>query len=678
METQKGAKIGFVSRIDFGSKGFRQSAVRESFRILEKDEGTHFNVLVGGLVAQKAIVEQMKAYVKEKSAKLAPKERAARRAEFEESFLRKCARELAKIIPEVRGSDPENPKNERILDLFIVTSPAFDGEVGERIAHLLAEERKDVRVGDNPGSERLVVKYVDKVIWILTPVKAVWMRGDYYSTAAERVIKDKIKQTSQGSPDCYVVCGFGSSIHKPKGELRYQYFSVPACHRLEDTRIAENQVGVSVLEYSADGRRRSYRTHSLKDLTSRELGFIVPPERASANQKKIIERLKVRGSLTPGIIKHDLGLSVKDIEREMASLMRKKTFRRNGENWPGIYYQEHGRKYYFDLDYIQNRLRYAPLVGPFQEDRIVGFACLHAGSVETDYNFFVNRVPEIILTQNAQLLVGAGDIIEGNEHDLMIKGEVIGGADNTVQEKWAANMIGMVISKVFKTRFDQAMQGVDKDKLNSEKIIELVKAALLVFNVIPGNHDLWSKKHGHNPLEIFRSTLEAYLNAHIQNTLSGYKLPFVPVGHIVGERVISESVHQLPSGLKLSVQHPHLSRAKTTSIRPQEMLEFGKRMGCQVTIGANFHVGEIVNEWDMDLGQCVCMELGTIKHGSNFERNKMKTVDQGVGSLKIVSKGQRIIMTEGVFDGEDNPGPPINNLDVINMFLQKIGIVPIK
>ena len=226
METQKGAKIGFVSRIDFGSKGFRQSAVRESFRILEKDEGTHFNVLVGGLVAQKAIVEQMKAYVKEKSAKLAPKERAARRAEFEESFLRKCARELAKIIPEVRGSDPENPKNERILDLFIVTSPAFDGEVGERIAHLLAEERKDVRVGDNPGSERLVVKYVDKVIWILTPVKAVWMRGDYYSTAAERVIKDKIKQTSQGSPDCYVVGGFGSSIHKPKGELRYQYFSV--------------------------------------------------------------------------------------------------------------------------------------------------------------------------------------------------------------------------------------------------------------------------------------------------------------------------------------------------------------------------------------------------------------------------------------------------------------------
>lgn len=677
MEIQKGAKIGFISRIDYGSKGFRQSAVHEAFRILEKEESTHFNVLAGGLVAQKSIVEQMKAFVKERCKGLNSKDRAERKAEFEETFLRKCAKELAKIIPTVSRPDLGDGKKTKIVDLFIVPSPAFDGEVGERIALLLSEERDDIRVMNSAG-DRFLVKYVNKLIWVLTPVKAVWMRGDYFSTAVERVIKDKIKQTSQGSPDLYVVGCFGSSIHKPQGELKYQYVTVPVCHRLEDTRVAENQVGVAVLEFPPDGGIHRYRVHSLKDMVARELSFVVHPNRVTANQKKIIEIIKSRGWVTPGIVRSELGISIEDIKKEMESLMRKKTFRRNGENWPGIYYQEQSRKYYFDLKHLQTKLRYAPLTGSFQEDRIVSFACLHAGSVETDYNFFVNRVPEIILEQNAQLFVGAGDIIEGNEHDLMIKGEIVAGANNTAQEKWAANMVGMVMAKVFKARFDQAMKNLDKNKFTQENIIELVRLSLIAFNVIPGNHDLWSTKHGHTPLEIFRATLEAFLNEKIQQILSNYKLPFIPVASIVGDKITNENIYNLPSGLKLSVQHPHMSRAKTTSIRPQEMMDFGKRIGCQVTIGANFHVGETVNEWDMDLGQCVCQEIGTVKHGSNFERNKMKTVDQGVGYLRVVSKDKRIVMTESIFDGANNPTSPINNNDVVNMYLQKIGIVPIK
>lgn len=677
MEIQKGAKIGLISRIDYGSKGFRQSAVRESFRILEKEEHTHFNIMAGGLVTQKAIVEQMKAFVKSKGEGLNAKDKAEHKTEFEEMFLRKCAKELAKIIPVILGLDPENNQKEKAIDLFIVPSPAFDGEVGERIALLLSEEREDIRVMNSAG-DRFLVKYVNKLIWVLTPVKAVWMRGDYFSTAVERVIKDKIKQTSQGSPDLYVVGCFGSSIHKPQGELKYQYVTVPVCHRLEDTRVAENQVGVAVLEFPPDGGIHRYRVHSLKDMVARELSFVVHPSRVTANQKKIIEIIKSRGWVTPGIVRSELGINVEDTKKEMESLMRKKTFRRNGENWPGIYYQEQSRKYYFDLKHIQTKLRYAPLTGPFQEDRIVSFACLHAGSVETDYNFFVNRVPQIILEQNAQLFVGAGDIIEGNEHDLMIKGEIIAGANNTSQEKWAANMVGMVMMKVFKVRFEQAMKSADKTKLVSENVLELVRASLVAFNVIPGNHDLWSTKHGHTPLEIFRATLEAFLNEKIQEILSGYKLPFVPIASVVGDKITSENVYNLPSGLKLSIQHPHMSRAKTTSIRPQEMMDFGKRIGCQVTIGANFHVGETVNEWDMDLGQCVCQEIGTVKHGSNFERNKMKTVDQGVGYLRVISKDKRIVMTESIFDGANNSVLPINNVDVVNMYLQKIGITLIK
>ena len=371
MEIQKGAKIGFVSRIDFGSKGFRQSVVNAGFDIFKK-EGTHFNVLGAGIISEKDIRRQMREYVKElidserdgikeknekikarnkKSKKQLPlmptltgEHLVARKSAAEEEFLSNVAEQLAKIIPVMTGPDPENQDKEKVLNLFITTSPAFDGEIGERVAQLLSEKRSDIRVW-NVGGDRFPVKYVNKLLWVLTPVKAVWMRGDYYSTAAERVIKDKIKQTSQSSPDDYVVMGFGSSINKPKGELRYQYMSAPVCHRLEGTKVNENQIGVSILEYPADGSQRLFSTHSLKDLVSKELSFIVPPEGASKIQKSMIKIMKDNGWSTRGIFHDVLHVSYEEVDKALESLMKKKTFRRNGENWPGIVYKEKSKKY---------------------------------------------------------------------------------------------------------------------------------------------------------------------------------------------------------------------------------------------------------------------------------------------------------------------------------------------
>jgi len=57
---------------------------------------------------------------------------------------------------------------------------------------------------------------------------------------------------------------------------------------------------------------------------------------------------------------------------------------------------------------------------------------------------------------------------------------------------------------------------------------------------------------------------------------------------------------------------------------------------------------------------------------------KGKTVDQGVGYLKIKSKGKRIFMTESAFYGAPRSRPPIENIDVINDFIGKLGISPIK
>lgn len=700
MEIQKGAKIGLISRIDFGSKGFRQSVVSAGFEIFRK-EGTHFNILGAGLISEKDIRRSMKDSVanlikeerdriKEKNERIKAQNKknkkqlplmptltgehlVTRKSAAEEEFLSQVADELVKVIP-VMG-----------VDLFITTSPAFDGEIGERVAQLLSERRKDIRVW-NVGGDRFPVKYVNKLLWILTPMKAVWMRGDYYSTAVERVIKDKTKQTSQSSPDDYVVMGFGSSINKPKGELKYQYMSIPVCHRLEETRVNENQIGVSALEYPADGSQRLFRTYSLKDLVSKELSFIVPPEGASVLQKKMIELIKAKGWATRGIFVGELGVSGKEVDEALESLIKKKTFRRNGENWPGIVYREKSQKYYFDLNYVQRFLKYPNPSGSFSEDRIVSLACMHAGSRETDYQFLVNEVPKIILRQNADILVDAGDTKEGLKHDLDKKGEIVPGmANNTIQEKFAAHLIGTIILKVFKERFSLALKDSEKDKFTPEKVSELVDNALLTFIYILGNHDLWEAGDGHEPLVVFRAVLEKFLTEHIHEHLDSQKLPYQSLSKLIESKIFCQEFYNLPSGLKLSIQHPHMSRAKTTSIRPQEMMDYGKRMGCQITIGANFHVGESVDEWDMDLGQCHCQEIGTMKHGSNFERHKMKMVDQGVGFLRALSRKDeyfispnRIFMTESVFYGAPKPRPPVDNLAMVNNFVQELGVDPLE
>lgn len=688
-KAQLGAKIGFVSRLEYGSEGFRQATIDAGFDIF-RQEGTHFNALVAGLIAHKTISKKMQSYVKESLYQdklqkrkfpeldsLPPHERAkARKMQLENGFLMNIAKDLAKIIPQLTVANPEDPKKEKLVDLFIMTSPAFDGEIGETVAHFLSDLRPDIWLW-HQGGDRLFVKYVDKIIWALAPEKAVWMRGDYYSTAVERVIKDKTKQTTQSSPDLFAVGGFGSSINKPQGELKYRYISLPALHRLEETRVSENQVGVRVLEYAPDGKSYLVRTYNLKDLVANELSFVASPPDATPVQKKIIEIMKARNWVTPGMLESELSVPAGQVIKEMRNLEKQKAFSKKGQSWPGVTFFETSKKYYFNLPWIQRKLRYVIPDGPWNEDNILSFACLHAGSIETDYEFFVNEVPKIILERNVTTLVGAGDFVEGLKHDLDRKGEIIAGMNNnTVQEMFSGHLVGSVIMPVFKQRFRELL-AKDKD-MTGEKLCKTVRKALLRFAKKAGNHDLWLTAEGHLALKVFQDTLVSFVIDSVKRILNENNLVCNSLEEIVREQLGGTEFFDLPSGLKVCVQHPHMSRTKTTSIRPQEMLDYAKRHGCQVSIGGNFHTSENVEEWDMDLGQCVSQMIGTIKHGSSFERNKMKIVDQGIGYLRILSKDKRIFMVESAFYGEPHPKPPIDNIDIINTFVKKIGVEPIK
>ena len=704
-------KIGFCSRIDYGSKGFRRGILEAGYDHFKR-EGAHFIALAGGLISQKAIAQRVKDFTKTelRKDKVAGrkyedlkrfKDRLAdkkvlksellpmRKRELKNQCLEQVAKELASLIPSISVPDPEDPTKTKCVDLYIMTSPAFDGEDGEFIAHRLAELRDDVRVY-NAGGDRIDVKYVNKMIWVLTPQKSVWMRGDYYSTAVERVIKDKVKSTSQSSPVCYVVGCMGASINKPMGELKYAYVSVPNFSRIEETRVAENQIGVSVMEFPLDGGQYLFRTHSLKDLVSKELSFIVAPPKSSALQKQLVEIIKNKGWATAGIARNELlnlgtsAVSREEIVTAIEKLDKKKTVRRKGENWPGITYQEGSKKYYFDLEWVQRRLKYQLEGGPYAEDAIVSAACVHAGSTETDYHFLVNDVPALILARRPKIFVVCGDLKEGTKHNLVAKGEVIAGANKeTVQDKMAAHFLGTVVWKVFLGYFEEniapyrAKDG--KVNITAGELMDVVVKSFIDFIYWLGNHDTWESEDGHEPLEVFHLTLVDLLADQLAKHLNSFgNLPNIQVREIVQSKVMRREFFELPSGLRVSLQHPFMSRAKTTSIRPQEMMDYGKRHGCQVTIGANFHVGENVEEWDQNLGQCVSQEIGTIKHGSNFERRKMKMVDQGVGYLRIVSKNKRILMTESAYYGAKEVRPQVDNLEILNAWIEKMGVPPIQ
>lgn len=681
---QQNPKVGFISRIDYGSQGYRRAIVESEFKILE-EERTDFNILVGGIIHRdfpKDIDKQVQTQLeREKEKKVVfkhlkglnlKKRRDARKRELVERYLMQAAKELSKAIPMLKKPDPENPKKENSVDLFITTSPAFDGDYGEKLAQYLADLRTDIRVWGH-GGDRFLVKYVDKIIWVLAPQKAVWMRGDYYSTAVERVIKDKIKQTTQSSPYLYAVGCFGSSINKPQGELEYQYISVPNASRIEDTRVNENQIGVKIVEMPLDGSIHLTRTYNLKDIVAKELSFIVPPERATQNQKKIIDVIKARGSATPGTLKYVLDLPSNQVMRELELLQKKKTLNRKGENWPGIG-EVSGKKYYFDLEWIKHNLKYNLSNGHYNVDKLAVSGCIHSGSTESDTDFLLNDFPKIILQHDIDFWVDSGDITEGLRHGLDRKQEVLPGMNNnTIQELFAAHCRGSVILQVFKDRFAKLMAAAEKEK---NGIAGLIEKSLLKYYYRTGNHDTWVAEEGHMPLATFHQELNEFLTHEIESFLLSQKASYDNIRNMVKNHIVHTKFFTLPSGLKVSMQHPYMSRTKTTSIRPQEMMHYAKRHGCQVAIGANFHVSECVEEWDMNLGQCVSMEIGTMKHGSDFERNKMKLVDQGIGYLKVLSDNQRIFMTESAFYGGARK-IPVNNLDLVNEYIKKWGLTPL-
>lgn len=674
-DTSGQCRIGLLSRVDFPSEGYRRGLLLQAVDIFARQD-VHFIIIAGGLIAERHVREktrkltqrikqlekQIKALEKADDPATAPEIRklaakANRFREFlEELTAEKMAEQLAAQLPTFKNAKGET------VNVYVFPSPTYDGDVGAQVCQLLADLRKeDIRIYHSED-DVIAVRQAQKTLEVVVPVKSPW-RGDYYSTPAERALKDRMKHSASDQADLYVVGCFGSSINKQRGEIAWPYVTVPVIHNLQGVRVNENQVGVAILTMSRDRPDPIFRVEPLKDMINGERKTIVLPRNLPARRRRLVELIREEGRTSTGVLASKTRLSASTVMRELEPLDNRERGRRPS-NWPGLRYDEEARRWDFDNYWMRENHRYPDLPKPEarQVDSIVAYGCLHAGCIYTDYGYFLKEVPRVMLQMGATTLVGAGDFVEGIKHP----DDVYGGLNVTQQEMFAGALIASINVDVFRGRFEEALARSGRHP-SPEAVVQLVNASLVMNPLIPGNHDLWSLKDGHTPLVVMTMTAIDRIYADVSAILEAKKLAcpnlldlikakFVVFSVGSGDRVarISRGQYVLPSGLKMTILHPWMARAQTTSIRPQQMLQMGK--DSQIVIGANFHVSEFVGEWKPQLGQRVCVEVGTMKTHSNFEDNKLKVVDHGFTYLRVESHEGRIIATDNTFfTGRSDP-----------------------
>jgi len=672
MSEKHGEAVAVISRLDYGRPGFRRWILDALKTIATGIDEAKFVIIQGGLVSSKHLLAKL------------PKGAGKKRAEAYEELVEQTAQNLARLLPEIRN------KRGHLVKYYIFTSPAtnYDGIIGKEVAARLAEIRRqepynldDVRFWDET-SGRLDLKGLEKLrefdrgddLWVVLPHRGVAQLGGVanYSVRPERFIREKRKQSKQKPPAIWSSdCG-GTSVARPVGESSEPWMSVPMAHVPDETITTENQVGIRVLEFRLLEDRDppvpefSFRTYSLKDIAANEREMIPVPEAATPVLKETFAQLKTYGPRTIGRLEDVLGIRRRTIAREIAR------YNRSGLQ-PKILFDGNSQRYDFDPEWIQWELRCPlPPLGELREDKVVAAACLHGGSAFTEYEFFLNRVPELILESGTNVLAIAGDLIQGLYHYLTLRGEVVPGFESyTYQEELSGRLCAQVMLKVFRERFRGAFANFSSRKPSDEELRSLISACLILFLFRRGNHDDWQTRDGHEPLRIFRDTIIDTVARGIGKLLYRHDIVLRGLRDLVAEHVVQCEKYRLPSGLCLEMFHPYKARTKASSQRAQECLETSD---CQLIIEGNFHVAVAVEEWSATHGQRVVLQVGTIVWMTGFEKSLLKNLDVGVGYVRTLSHKGRIFMSEVRFVGDTVRNPDRGPEKARQVFHEELGI----
>lgn len=635
-----GKRVAYFSYGPYRTAGWRRGLFTLGGMIVAL-EGCHLPVFAGGFLSK----EWIRAEIKNLSAGVEKRFLSAIVAHAKEETVKA----LQYVLPRFKKPDGT------FIRWYMMASEPVDGPYGEEILRRLQELMPENMRQYNTGGEKIEITMPDgkpSVYHGVVLPKRSRLPAKYMSAKVERDIEDVEEQTSREYPHLWVHGTSATAIYKPAGERTVPYISLPAFHKLEaqDKKIAENQVGMTIVEEMPDGDSLIH-VWSFRDLIAREREFITGiKDGATDFHKRIVEVLKRTGARHPGRLADDLKVDQKKLVEEIAFLIEPKRSPRL--TWPGLQYDEASQRYDFHLDWIQETLRYVfPSLDKegWREDSFLFFGCLHAGYTTTDYEFVMQKFVEKILQYDIKVLAGIGDFIAGLVHNMMHRGEVFQ-MNNTDQEQFAGEMLATIIYRVFKARFERKLEALKEKALSREEALLLVDEALLLFLIKKGNHDRWQEREGNTALDTFYRVLKSLLTQHIRAYLVSRGFSDADPQEIIDKKMIFlpeyRPIYTLPSGIRVGLTHPHMARADTTSLRAEKALKkFANKWGCQVVGVANFHVATSIHKWWPHTGQTVAVQTGTEVIDTDFELNKLKDLDFGPIYLKTLSYKGRIYRT---------------------------------
>lgn len=688
-------RVALISRIDFGSDGFRQ-ALLELAKHHVRVEDAHMIVFSGGLVSYRSIKKKVRAHnarlrdIKRELHGLEAKEesgedkqprkdqrQSARKIEalleeqaeilekIEALGAEKLADELEKRIPHF-----ENSKGQ-LVKIYFSASEAYDGELGIEVSQILARKREDIRVY-KPNMDEMFIRQTGQTLEIISPAgDRMLMRTSYSSTHADRTAADAENLRQGAPPDVQIIGGHGVNVSRPLGESPQPYFTVPVLHKPEAVRGAENQIGIRFLTLTKNVIDPIMRTYPYNDYVMNERQNIVAPQNASAAAKKVIEALKKDGSLAFGRLEEATGMTRLQVERVCQTLIR--TSSRVRKTWPGLVIYQDSHRVDFHHDWIQRVLRYKPLVGQVVTERMALAGCWHGGSSDTDYEFLEEETSRVILAIGATMFANCGDLIEGLKHGLERKGALLPGLNNNDKmEELVGAMHAAIAMRVFAVRFAEGWKELLKKSgpnPSAKETTDLVAACLIYLVFIAGNHDDWGRLDGQTPLVLMKRVIKERLIEGIERELAKVGATMHNLSAFVDGRVIEPRLGRLvlPTGLRMSMLHPGMPRAQTTSARLEQALRKERRWGrkgkpgSHIVVIANFHTAAHVETRAGEIGQRVGVQIGTGKHRTGFEDTKMKIVDMGIAHLRVDSIDGRVVMSEVAFYGNEPNDKIVDN-----------------
>lgn len=679
-----------LSRLDFPSTDTRVGLWIQAAKQAGREQRLGVAVINGGLVSHKAVVKRQKAaaavaaaehleevqvWKDEKEAinaanKALPKGEAKEllptRAEYglltkpeaerlaKRAVLDEIVKELAVLLPVITDASG------KVVKTYIVTTPAvaYDGPYGGYIADELSKVRKDLVAWSDSGDARLPLKgmylsddpdsplYMEEhVLALLLPDRALWASKNA-STGIQKIIREKGMQSSQALPSLYIVGCVGTYVQRPDGANRgVGVLGVPALHKISRVRGSENQIGYMIVRFRNNEEGFVYfpQVYSAKDQIQDERNYIDIPEDANDYQKAILQQLQ-KHPRTIGQLADSLPWERSTIQRALDQYMDDSTLQ------PKIV--KSGSLYDIDSQYLMLKLRY-PLPSPksIVTDSLIAWSCQHAGSVNTQYDWFNDELPKLILEHGITCAFNAGDQQEGMKHNLAARGELIGGVNYSVQQILAAVMPGNVILQVFEARLKDVLKGISfakRKKFTKKRVQKIVDEALMWYYHISGNHDQWVLDEGFTPLAGTHDALPRFIYWGCRKVLKEEGIRFEDLLELVSRHITYGNDSVLPSGLPSHTRHPHMGRSQTWSAKAEESMVFS---GSPVSITGNYHDAASVTLWSQRIGQTIGVSLGTIKDRSQFEENKNKHVDNNVWIAEINSVNKRIISTQDIFVG---------------------------